>query len=364
MKNERRPVRTGRRIHFRGLRAEGADDASPQAGPWRPARRHATPALRHIPPRHSHALPTANESIMKTALCILAFALPALTHAADDPLTRPIVSDAAAKWNQPQTPLRIHGDTWYVGMHGLSSILIHGDAGSILLDGDLPQSAPEIEAHIRQLGFKLSDVKLILNSHAHFDHAGGIAALQRDSGAEVLASPSGAQALRSGRVVADDPQAGYSDNGFPAVARVREVHDGETIRLGKLSVTAHFTPGHTPGSTTWSWRSCERDDCADVVYADSLNAISAPGFHYLADATHADLGASFKRSLDTVAGLPCDILISVHPEIAGVDTKLEKARHRPKTNPFIDPDACRNYADAYRKMLDARIEHEMKAAAR
>ena len=302
---------------------------------------------------------------MKPLLCAaLAFALPVLANAADDPLTRPIVSDAAAKWNRAQAPQRIHGDTWYVGVHGLSAVLIHGDAGSILLDGGLPQSAPQIEAHIRQLGFKLEDVKLILNSHAHFDHAGGIAALQRDSGAEVLASPSGAQALRSGRVVADDPQAGYTDNGFPAVARVREVHDGETVRLGSLAVTAHFTPGHTPGSTTWSWRSCVQDDCANVVYADSLNAISAPGFHYLADATHADLSASFRRSIDTVANLPCDILISVHPEIAGVDAKLEVMQQRPKTNPFIDTDACRNYANAYREMLDARIELEKKAAAR
>lgn len=301
---------------------------------------------------------------MQRLLCVaFALALPALVHAGDDPLTRPIVFEAAAKWNRPQAPLRIHGDTYYVGMHGLSSILIHGDAGSILLDGDLPQSAPEIEAHIRQLGFKLEDVRLILNSHAHFDHAGGIAALQRDSGADVLASPSGARALRSGRVVADDPQAGYSDNGFPAVARVREVRDGETVRLGNLAVTAHFTPGHTPGSTTWTWRSCEDGNCLDVVYADSLNAISAPGFHYLADTTHADLAETFRHSIDTVANLPCDILISVHPEIAGVDAKLEKIARKPKRNPFIDAQACRVYANTYRNMLDARVEQERKEAA-
>ena len=295
---------------------------------------------------------------MKPLLCAVLATLPVFAWAADDPLTRPIVFEATAKWNRAQAPLRIHGDTYYVGMHGLSSILIHGDAGSILIDGDLPQSAPEIEAHIRQLGFKLHDVKFILNSHAHFDHAGGIAALQRDSGAEVLASPSGAQALRSGRVAADDPQAGFSDNGFPAVARVREVQDGETVRLGRLAVTAHFTPGHTPGSTTWTWRSCEKDKCLDVVYADSLNAISAPGFHYLADATHADLAATFRESIDTVAKLPCDILISVHPEVAGVDRKLQQIARKPKTNPFIDAQACRTYANTYRDMLDARVQRE------
>jgi metallo-beta-lactamase class B len=284
----------------------------------------------------------------------------AFTVAAEavDPLTRPIVFDSTAKWNLPQAPQRIHGNTCYVGMAGLSSVLIHGNAGSILIDGDLPQSVPEIEAHIRTLGFKLEDVKLILNSHAHFDHAGGIAALQRDTGASVLASPSSAKALRSGRVTADDPQAGFKDNGFPAVARVREIRDGEIVRLGDLAVTAHFTPGHTPGSTTWTWRSCEEGQCLDVVYADSLNVISAPGFHYLADATHPDLTAQVRKSLETVANLPCDILISVHPDVAGVDEKLKKLATGPKTNPFIDAQACRSYADAYGKVLDARIAKE------
>jgi len=301
---------------------------------------------------------------MQRLLCTtLAFILPALVHASDDPLTRPIVFKAAADWNGPQAPQRIHGDTYYVGVHGLSSVLIHGDAGAILIDGGLPQSAPEIEAHIRQLGFKLEDVKLILNSHAHFDHAGGIAALQRDSGADVLASPSGAQALRSGRVAADDPQAGFPDNGFPAVARVRDVHDGETVRLGALAVTAHFTPGHTPGSTTWTWRSCEDGQCLDVVYADSINAISAPGFHYLADTTHADLAETFRHSIDTVANLPCDILISVHPGVADVDRKLARIARKPKQNPFIDAQACRTYAATARSLLDARVQRERKDAA-
>jgi len=302
---------------------------------------------------------------MKSAFCI-ALALAAVASAqaadADDPLTRPIKTSSTDKWNGAQKPMRIYGDTYYVGVAGLSSVLIHGDKGSILLDGDLPQSASEIEAHIRELGFKVEDIKLILNSHAHFDHAGGIAALQRDSGADVAASPSGAQALRAGRVVADDPQAGFSDNGFPAVARVREVRDGETVRVGDLAVTAHFTPGHTPGSTTWTWRSCEDARCLDVVYGDSLNAFAAPGFHYLADATHPDLTPRFRASIRTVAELPCDILISVHPDVAGVDEKLKKLDNGGEMNPFIDPMACRAYANGYEKLLDARIEEEKKAA--
>jgi metallo-beta-lactamase class B len=246
----------------------------------------------------------------------------------------------------------------------LSSILIHSDGGSILLDGDLPQSVPLIETNIRALGFKLEDIKYIVNSHAHYDHAGGIAALQRDSGAVVAASPAGAQGLRLGHAVADDPQAGFTPLPiWPAVANVREVHDGETLRAGAASVTARFTPGHTPGSTTWTWKSCESGRCLDIVYADSLNSISAPGFHFLADAEHPDLTEGFRHSIRTVAALPCDILISVHPDVAGVDKKLLALQARRTPNPFIDPQACRTYAAGAEAGLDARIADE-KAAAR
>ncbi|MEP7042271.1 MAG: subclass B3 metallo-beta-lactamase [Dokdonella sp.] len=274
-------------------------------------------------------------------------------------LTQPLAASAAQSWSQPQEPAHIYGNAYYVGTVGLSSVLIHTDAGAILLDGTLDKSAPLVEANIRALGFKVEDVKLILSSHAHFDHAGGIAALQHDSGATVVASPSGARALRLGHAVDDDPQAGYvKDSAWPTVAQVREVHDGEIVRLGDVAVTAHFTPGHTPGSTTWTWRSCESRQCLNVVYADSLNPISAPGFHFLADATHPDLTASMRKSIHTVANLPCDILISVHPDIAGVDKKLQQLAAKPAANPFIDPQACRAYADSAEKLLDARIAEE------
>lgn len=276
-----------------------------------------------------------------------------------------LANASPASWTQSHEPAHVYGNTYYVGTAGLSSVLIRTDKGVIVLDGTLAQSAPLVEANIRKLGFKMEDVKFILNSHAHFDHAGGIASLQRDSGAVVVASASGAQALRLGHAVDDDPQAGYAkDSTWPAVAQVREIHDGDSVRLGGVAVTAHLTPGHTPGSTTWTWRSCEHGTCLNVVYADSLNAISAPGFHFLADATHADLSARFRRSIQTVASLPCDILISVHPELAGIDRKLQEAATKPGFNPFIDAQACRTYAHAAEKILDARIAQEKTAAAK
>src|SRR5436190_22547558 len=157
----------------------------------------------------------------------------------------PIMCTACADWNTPLEPFRLFTNTYYVGTARLSAVLITSERGHILLDGGLPQSAELIDRNIRRLGFRIEDVKLILNSHAHFDRAGGIHALQHASGATVAASASGARAMKQG-----EPE-------FPAVSKVRVVKDGETLHAGTLSVTAHVAPGQTPGSTTWTWKSCE-----------------------------------------------------------------------------------------------------------
>jgi metallo-beta-lactamase class B len=152
-------------------------------------------------------------------------------------------------WNKAHKPFHVYGNTYYVGTQGLSSMLITSPEGHILIDGAVPQAAAKIAASIRTLGFNVQDVKLILNSHVHFDHAGGIAQLQRMSGAKVAASPASAKVLRTGAVDRDDPQFG-SLPAIAKVANVREIKDGEVVTVGALSVTAHFTPGHTPGGTS------------------------------------------------------------------------------------------------------------------
>ncbi|WP_242917073.1 subclass B3 metallo-beta-lactamase [Caulobacter sp. CCUG 60055] len=281
--------------------------------------------------------------------------------ASPDLLTRPIETPFAEKWLRPQAPARIYGDSYYVGFGGLSLVLIQTAEGLILIDGALPQSAAAVEAHVRSLGFRVEDIRYILNTEAHYDHAGGVAALARDSGATVVASPASAAALRAGRVVADDPQAG-DIAGFPAIAKIREVRDGEVLRLGGVAVTARFTPGHTPGSTSWTWKSCEGGRCLDMVFAASLNPVSAEGFHFLADSRHGDLTAAYRRSIRAFAALPCDVLISAHPDHSGVDDKLRRLAESRSPNPFIDPAACRTYADKYEAVLDARIAKERAAA--
>jgi metallo-beta-lactamase class B len=271
----------------------------------------------------------------------------------------PIKCDSCDEWNQPREPFKVFGNTYYVGVGGLSAVLIASDAGLILVDGALPQSVPLIDAGIRKLGFKTEDIKLILNGHTHYDHAGGLHALQRFTGARVATGKAGVRALQQGKPTADDPQVAFADNGFPPVANVQGVADGEVLRVGELAVTAHATPGHTPGGTTWSWRSCEGTRCLDVVYADSVTPVSAPGFRFTGDATHPSIVDSFRRSITKLAELPCDIMIGAHPTVSDLDGKLKRRAEQPDgPNPFIDSGACRALSARAMKGLDERIAEE------
>lgn len=265
------------------------------------------------------------------------------------------------EWNRPYEPFQVFGNTYYVGAAGVSALLITGNAGSILLDGGLPQTAPLIDANIRKLGFKTEDIRLIVNSHAHYDHAGGIAALQRASGAAVAASPAGKRAIEQGGPTPDDPQYafGREANDFPAVKNVRAVADGETVRVGDLAITAHHTPGHTPGATTWAWRACNGPTCYNLVYADSLNSVSAPAFRFTGGNGTPSIVDTFRKSIAKVAALPCDIVISVHPSGTDMDGKV-KLRRDAQRDPFLNPNGCRAYAAGASSRFDARIAEEEK----
>jgi metallo-beta-lactamase class B len=264
------------------------------------------------------------------------------------------------EWNKAREPFKIFGNTYFVGTDGLSAILIAGNAGLVLLDGGLAQSAPVIDANIRKLGFRTGDVKLIVNSHGHYDHAGGIAALQRASGATVAASPSGADALRRGENTTDDPQYGFGKeaNAFATVEKVQVIRDNQVLRVGNVAITAVFTPGHTPGSTTWTWKACEGAKCLDMVYADSLSAVAAPGFKYT---DSPDRVNAFRRSITRVAELPCDIVVSTHPSATRLDQKIKKRAEMKGADPdpFVDQ-GCKALAAAAMKGLEARIAEEKK----
>jgi metallo-beta-lactamase class B len=260
-----------------------------------------------------------------------------------------------AEWNRSQKPFRIFGNTYYVGPHGLSSILITSKTGHVLIDGALPQSARQIATNIEALGFRMKDVKVILSSHVHFDHAGGIAELQRLSGARVFASKWSAAVLTTGKPGGGDPQQAGGIAIAP-VAHVREFHDNEQISVGELALTARLTPGHTPGGTSWSWQSCEGSVCRTIVYADSLTPVSSGSFQF----TRHYPGAleDFEKSFVFLETTPCDILITTHPENSSLWDRLEARENGTVPDPMLNSGACRELAQQGRKSLRERLSEE------
>jgi metallo-beta-lactamase class B len=269
---------------------------------------------------------------------------------------------SCVEWNAPRQPFKVFGNTYFVGSAGLSSVLIAGEQGLILIDVALPQSAALIDANIRALGFRTTDIKLILTSHAHFDHVGGVRSMQRYTRATVAASQRGAEALALGHPTPDDPQFGTDPSvRFPAItSEVRVVKDGETLRVGNLAVTAHYTPGHTPGATSWTWQSCEGARCLSMAYVDSLTAVSNPGFRFTGDGTHASIVESFRHSLRVVSNLPCDVLLTTHPSASGMDDKVKRHTEGSGADPFVNAGACRALAETASNALDKRVQQEQK----
>lgn len=251
-------------------------------------------------------------------------------------------------WDTPAPPVRIHGNSYLVGTCGISAILITGGAGHILIDSGTEAGAEVIARNIQSLGFKLADVKLLLHSHEHIDHVGGMARLQRLTGASLVASPDAAAVFGKGTPGADDPQVGMHPP-FP-IARVdRVIRDGEQVRLGNIVVTALTTAGHTPGALTWHWGSCDGGVCRQLVFADSLSPVSRDDYRFSARPAYL---AAYRQSLARVAALDCDILLTPHPSASNMADRLGGKA------PLTDANGCRAYAATIAKRLDDRIAKE------
>jgi metallo-beta-lactamase class B len=205
-----------------------------------------------------------------------------------------------------------------------------------------------IAKNIQDLGFRVNDVKILLHSHEHIDHVGGLAQLQRMTGAELLASPAAASVLGSGLAGAGDPQRGLFPP-FPAARVDRVIRDGEMVRVGDTVLTAVATPGHTPGALSWRWGSCKGGVCRQIVYADSLTPVSREGYRI---SDHPDLVMQFRASIAKIAALDCDILLTPHPSASKM---IDRVAGRA---PLEDRGACRDYAAGLTKQLDERLAKE------
>ena len=170
------------------------------------------------------------------------------------------------------------------------------------------------------------------------------------TGAKVASSAYGAQTMQAGRATNRDPQYSLADS-IPEVAEVEVLEDHQTLSVGNITLTMHSTPGHTPGGTSWTWRACEQNKCLNFVYADSLTAVSDSTFKYGGDDRYPDALKDFRRTLERIASLDCDILITPHPEASDLWTRIDRSA-------LTDPTACKRYADQATENLEKRLRDE------
>jgi metallo-beta-lactamase class B len=252
-------------------------------------------------------------------------------------------------WSDTAPPAHIFGNVYLVGTCGITSILITSDSGHVLIDGATEEAAPFIAENIRALGFDVHDVRYLLNSHEHFDHVGGLAKLKEITGAQLLARAEAKASLESGVTRGIDPQFG-SISKFAGVGVDRVITDGEAVTLGPLRITAIASPGHAPGGTSWTWKSCEGSTCYDFVYADSLGAVSADSYKF---SEHLDYVVVFQATIDKIASLKsCDILLTPHPSQSDLFERVSGAA------PLVDSTACARYAATAKEKLTARLAKE------
>lgn len=253
-------------------------------------------------------------------------------------------------WSEPTPPRHIYGNTWYVGTCAISVVLIKTSEGLILIDGAIEGAVPAIEENIRSLGFNLRDIKFILVTHEHIDHVGGVARLQKDTGATVITRERTAKALLSGTNYPEDPQAGTLTD-FTPIKTLRNIADGGTVVLGGQRIKNIPMPGHAPGGQGWQWSECENSKCLSLVFADSVTSISNDSYKFNAPGSlENELRATTGRLLTT----DCDILITGHVKHSNLLSRLDG------TAPLVDQNACIELAHKGIRGLEIRLQKEGK----
>ena len=262
-------------------------------------------------------------------------------------------SDRAS--NQPLKPFRVIGNIYYVGASEVTSFLITSPAGHVLLDAGFAETAPQIEQNISALGFHLADVKILLNSQAHFDHAGGLAKLKQLTGAHLVASAADAEQIARG----GKGDFAFNDRlTYEPVRTDRIIADGESISLGETRMTAHLTPGHTKGCTTWTMSVNENNKAYQVVF---LGGVTIPGYKLVGNAQYPNIAEDYAHSFALLKQLPCDVFLGAHGSYFGLQKKLPHLGESP--NPFIDPDGYRRHIEEFERAFHEQLDREKRAAA-
>ena len=261
-------------------------------------------------------------------------------------------------WGQPFPPHRAIGNVYYVGTKGLASYLITTPQGSILINSSLESSVPLIRASVEKLGFRFQDVKILLISHAHFDHCAGSFLVKELTGAKYMVMQQDVAEVESGGK--DDFQYGKTpDTLFKTVKVDRVLHDGDQVTLGDAVLTARLTPGHTKGCTTWTMKARDGGKVYDVVIVGSPNVNA--GYKLVNNALYPQITDDYARMFRVLKSLPCDVFLGAHGNYYGLEEKFARLG-KGGANPFIDPDGYKRYVDEREKTFRSELEKQTAAA--
>jgi metallo-beta-lactamase class B len=253
-------------------------------------------------------------------------------------------------WTEPFPPFRIAGNLYYVGSRGLASYLITTPRGDILINSSLEADIPLIRTTVEKLGFKFGDVKILLISHAHWDHDAGSAMIKQITGAKYFVMDADVPVVESGGK--SDFQYGNPPASlYPTTKVDRVLHDGDEVKLGNTVLVAHLTPGHTKGCTTWTMKVSEAGKTHNVIIVGSPNV--NPGYKLVNNALYPTIAEDYERTFRVLKSLPCDLFLGAHGNYFDMETKYAQLKEGAR-NPFIDPDGYQKFVA--QKEQDFRTE--------
>lgn len=262
-------------------------------------------------------------------------------------------------WTEPFPPFRIAGNLYYVGSRGLASYLVATPQGHILINSGLEESVPLIRASVEQLGLAFSDIKVLLISHAHWDHDAGSAAIKKLTGAKYMVMDADVGVVESGGKT-DFQYGSVPADLYPPTKVDRVLHDGDQVTLGGATLVAHLTPGHTKGCTTWTMTVRERDITYDAVIICSLNV--NPGYQLVNNRQYPKIAADYERAFRVMKSLPCDLFLGAHGAYFGLDSKYAQLTADVPT-PFVDPDGYTRYVAEREAAFRAVLAKQQTAAS-
>lgn len=268
-----------------------------------------------------------------------------------------VLAGPPADWTVPIKPFHIVDNLYYVGTEGLAAYLIVSEQGAILLDAPLAANAEQIERNIESIGVPLQDVRLLLSSHAHADHVGAMAALKRDTGARYVASAGDRWALESGRNQGDN---NYGIQPFDPIKVDEIIGDGQKVQLGDVELTAHLTPGHTAGCTSWSMTVNDRGTPRELFF---LCSITVAGNTLIGNRSYPGIVEDFRATFAKLDAMHADIVLSGHPDTTGILERQE--RHAAgDEDAFVDPGLLARLVDEHKESFEDALGKARSAAKR